>query len=366
MAGKYILKRGGESGQTMNIPYELKKDCVEARKTKSQKQVYDEIFFKQHPYMSFETFRHKIRHWEKQQMADDKTLELGTYEDFIAHDATVQVDHSGNIIQAWIKQGANNNQYEQILEAIKENIKPEKVAVIKDSDKAMLELPFFDMHFGVAKFENYKSTQVETLEIVGGKKWEEINIILGQDLLHTNDTKGHTVKGTFIGKIDFGKAWKDAWRFWAPIIDKSLKSSKKVNIRYSKGNHDECSSWCFMQALKARYPQINIDESFKERKCILWNGCFIGYGHCEYTGNLSDIFQDFVLDFPTEFASAKVREIHTGHLHRESQDKGMMVRRLATGAPTDEWSDDNGFVGSHKRFQVFEWGENRLKGIYYV
>ena len=113
----------------------------------------------------------------------------------------------------------------------------------------------------------------------------------------------------------------------------------------------KCTSWCFVKALQARYPQAVIDDSFKTRRCIVWRGCFIGYGHCDYKGSLADIFQDFVLDFPTEFAQAKVREIHTGHLHSESQDKGMMVRRLASAVPTDAWHDENGYVGAHKRFQ---------------
>ena len=78
------------------------------------------------------------------------------------------------------------------------------------------------------------------------------------------------------------------------------------------------------------------------------------------------LFQNFVLDFPQEFAAAKVREIHSGHLHRESVDEGMMVRRLPSGVPTDEWSSNNGYVGAHKRFQIFEWAENRLKSTHYI
>ena len=86
----------------------------------------------------------------------------------------------------------------------------------------------------------------------------------------------------------------------------------------------------------------------------------------EYTNKAADLFQDFVLDFPKEFADATVREIHTGHLHRESVDNGTMVRRLASGVPTDAWNSKNGFVGANKRFQLFEWEPGALAGIKYV
>lgn len=350
----------------MEIPYELKQRCVEARKTMSAEQVYKEIFNPEHKGMSLETFSRSLRKWRKKTYASAETLDAGTYKGFTAHHATVQVDKQGNITQAWIKQKLDDNEYGQILEAIKKDIKPITIENKVQADDSMLEIPLFDMHFGVALLNDYKSTLNELIALIDSKGWDEINIIIGQDLLHTNDMRGHTAKGTEIGTIDFKRAWSDAAVFWYSVIDKALEKSKTVKLRYSKGNHDECTSWCFVQMLKGRYPQLVVDDSFEPRRCISWKGVFIGYGHCEYTGNLSKIFQNFVLDFPKEFAAATVREIHTGHLHSESQDNGMMVRRLASGVPSDKWSKDNGYVGAHKRFQIFEWQPNRLKAIYYI
>ena len=47
-------------------------------------------------------------------------------------------------------------------------------------------------------------------------------------------------------------------------------------------------------------------------------------------------------------------------------DEGIVVRRLPTAVPTDEWSSNNGYIGAHKRFQVFEWAEDRLWATYYI
>lgn len=357
-----LIERGG----ILKIPYELKKRCVEASNTMSSEQVYKEIFVHEHKGMSCETFCRSLRKWKNKCKASSETLDAGTYKGFTPHSATVQVDKQGNVVQAWVKQQVNDGEFEQILEAIKEDVKPVNIECMCKPEVSMLEIPFFDMHFGVALWKDYENLLSEVLTLIDSKGWEEINIIIGQDLLHTNDLRGHTAKGTEIGSIDFKQAWIDASCFWSMVIERALAKASRVNIRYSKGNHDECTSWCFVQMLKAKYPQVCVDDSFETRRCISWKGVFIGYGHCEYTNNLAKIFQNFVLDFPSEFAAAKVREIHTGHLHSESYDNGMMVRRLASGVPADKWSRDSGYVGANKRFQIFEWMPNRLKAIYYI
>ena len=348
------------------ISYELKAKCVSLLDSMTMREIYENVFHPEHPTMGYETFRHKIRDWKHKAIADEKTLHAGTYPAFTAHAATVQVDGEGRITQAWIKQQKDTLDWLKIRDlicngALVSDVKPSTI-----SGKTMLEIPLFDMHFGVADFEYYKETLSDLLGIVSDKNYDEINILFGQDVLHNNDMRGHTAKGTDIERVDFVKAWTDCWSFFRLLIDECLEHSTHVALRYSKGNHDECSAWCMFKALQAVYPQCACDDTLAPRKCISWKGCFIGFGHCEYTQKSSVLFQNFVLDFPVEFANAKVREIHSGHLHRESVDEGMMVRRLPSGVPTDEWSSNNGYVGAHKRFQIFEWAENRLKGIYYV
>ena len=333
--------------------------------TMTKRQIYDEVFHPEHENMGFKCFRGKINEWKKH-LADEKTLAYGTYPDFTAHAATVQVDREGRVTQAWIKQQKETLDWIKIRDIIVADAPKSDIVPTTISGDTMLEIPLFDLHFGIATLITYQSVLADLIGIVSIKQYEEINIIIGQDLFHNNDMRGHTAKLTPIDKVDFVQSWADAWAFFCTIIDSCLNHSPKVKILYSKGNHDECVSWCFFKALEAIYPQVESDDSLAPRKCIFWRGCFIGYGHCEYTTKSSLIFQNFVLDFPQEFAQAKVREIHSGHLHRESIDVGIMVRRLPSAVPTSEWSSDNGLTGSHKRFQIFEWAENRLKQISYI
>lgn len=348
------------------MDYALKERCVAALATMTTREVYDKVFLPEHDgRMSYESFKRKMRDWKRKAYADKQILASGTFPQFTPHGATVQVDRDGKITQVWVKQHADVDWLE-IRDIIMRDVPKSDIRPSIVSGETMLEIPLFDMHFGIADLEYYKDTLSDLLGIVSAKQYEEINILFGQDVLHNNDLRGHTAKGTPIEKIDFPQAWSDTWVFFRILIDCALEHSPRVVLRYSKGNHDECAAWCLFKALEAVYPQCASDDSLAPRKCIFWRGCFIGFGHCEYTSKSSTLFQNFVLDFPKEFADAKVREIHSGHLHRESIDDGMMVRRLPSGVPTDDWSSNNGYTGAHKRFLIFEWAENRLKATYYV
>lgn len=353
------------------ISLEVKKKCVEMRKQGiSPKRIYDTYFSAEHPSMSYECFRHKIKRWERQIYADSKTLNAGTYEGFIAHGATVQVDRNGDVVQAWIKQTEDERQWERLLETISENTAPiildDRGTDLWEPSKEMLEIPLFDQHFPIS---DHSETLFEILNIVKKQLWDEINVIIGQDMLHNDDMRGRTSSGRPIERVDMVKAWNMAKTFYATLIQACLKHAEKVNIIYSKGNHDESMSWAFVQMLKAMFPQANVDDSLKQRKCISWENCFIGLTHGAYKkSSMTDLCGQFTIQFATEFAAAKVREIHAGHLHRE-EDKdiyGVMCRRLSRNGNEDEWSDDEGLVGANKRFMVFRWKPGRLAGIEYV
>ena len=344
----------------------LKAKCVAAVGTMPTRDIYDKIFVPEYGgKITYESFKRRLREWKHMAFADEGLLAAGTFPQFLPHGATVQVNGSGEITQVWVKEHVDID-WLAIRDTIISGMVPSKIEPTNLRGATMLEIPLFDLHFGVADFDYYSETLGDILGIISEKKYDEINILIGQDILHNNDFRGHTAKGTAIEKIHFQKAWADAWNFFMLIINCALEHSPNVWLRYSKGNHDECAAWCFFKALEAKYPQCFSDDSLAPRKCIFWRGCMIGYGHCEYSKNTGKLFQNFVLDFPKEFADAKVREIHSGHLHRESVDDGLMVRRLPSGVPTDEWSSNNGYTGAHKRFMIFEWAENRLKATYYV
>lgn len=352
------------------ISNETKRRCVElANEGKGYKEIYSE-YIKQHSTMSFRSFCRRMAEWKQKYLGDGKTLDAANLAfRFTPHASTVQVNAKGEVIQAWIKQHTENR-LEELLEALRDNTPVLQVCPTKhEQADGMLEIPLFDMHFGIADIEYYRNTLEDILEIVKGKEWDKIIIPVGQDLFHNDSiSQGITTKGTPIERVNLKKAIYDAKTFYFNIIDAAIESANEVKVIYSPGNHDKTVGWLFAQILLERYGQEIVDDSTVDRKAVWWKGCFIGITHGDKkTDTPQGLRGKFTMEFPALFAAAKVREIHTGHLHREScmDEYGVQVRRMSTGNKDDEWTITEGYK-SQKRFMLFEWMPDKLKAIYYV
>lgn len=355
------------------IPVEVKQTCCQMKNEgKSNKEIYETYFLpKTSSKASFETFRGMLSRWMKKQWADDMTLKCGTYEGFIAHDATVQVSKSGEIIQAWIKQKADDVDPKDFINAIKSVVEPyEFDANVHNNSTRMLEIPLFDMHWGITFFDYYKPVLGELLRLMNSHTWDRIVIPFGQDFFHNDSIiNGQTTKGTVIEKVDMIRAVKEAKTFMYTLIETALHQANEVRVVYSAGNHDRSIAWMFMQVLLERYGAEVVDDSLEYRKVIKYgkNAIMITHGDSKQATakNLAHIFP---ISFPNEFANANIREVHAGHLHHETEADifGVMVRRLASGVAVDAWSNSQDYIGTHRRFMVFEWDQDMLRSIHYV
>lgn len=255
---------------------------------------------------------------------------------------------------------------DSFIEKAKKAINPISIKNKIINGKGLLEIPLFDLHFGVNTYESYLNVRDKILSKIVSKKWDKIFFIIGQDLLHNNGFDGKTSSGTPIEKVNMDKAWEDAFTFYCELIDAAQNNSNVVECSYSIANHDDSMSWAFVKCLEVKFPDVNFDTSKKVRKSFVWNNVFIGYSH-GHKGS-SRLHENFLSDFGKQMAVAEVVEIHTGHIHTETaKDKfGVLVRTLSTKGKTDDWHDENGFVGAHKRFQLFEYSPNSLEAIYYI
>ena len=357
----------------IQIPIEVKKTCCQMKaEGRTNKEIYETYFIPETGSpATYNSFRSMIYRWTKKQWADDTTLKCGTYGGFVAHDATVQVSKSGEIIQAWIKQKAENFNQEDFIAAIRESVEPfdYEPKVNARSDR-MLEIPLFDMHWGVAFMDHYKSVLIELLNLMNSKTWDRIVIPFGQDFFHNDSiVDGKTTKGTPIEKVDMIRAVKESQQFMYTLIETAIHQANEVHVIYSAGNHDRSTAWMFMQVLLERYGPSVVDDTLEYRKVISYgkNSIMITHGDSKQATakNLAHIFP---IAFPEEFANANVREVHAGHLHHEAEADiyGVMVRRLSSGGKVDDWSNKEDFIGTHRRFMVFEWDRNKLASIHYI
>ena len=356
------------------IPLEVKDKCCELKRDGwGNRQIYDEYFklLFERP-QTFKTFQGQLRRWMIQRRPDKTTLEQGTYGGFIAHDATVQVSKNGDIIQAWIKQTADNSlDPEEFIQAVKGVVEPYNY-ISRDIANPFhaLEIPLFDMHWGVAFMDHYEPVLNDILDLIHSHNWNKIVIPFGQDFFHNDSiANGVTTKGTVIEKVDMIRAVKDGQRFMYAIIDAALDCAKEVKVLYTPGNHDRSIAWMFIQVLLERYGSDVVDDSLTYRKVFTYGNSAIMVTHGDSKQatptNLAHIFP---IAFAEEFANAKIREVHAGHLHRELGFDvfGVMIRRLSSGGKVDEWTDHEDFVGTHRRFMLFEWSLDKLKSIHYV
>lgn len=355
------------------IPIEIKKTCVELSKEGTPTvEIYNNYFKRQFDYpQSYKSFTASLAKWKRVPFPEVDTLEAGTYDGFIAHDATVQISKTGEIVQAWIKQKPGEIDTEEFLLALKERVDPYVYTVTSDEHAScMLEIPLFDMHWGVAFMDDYKNVLDEVLAIIHRQNWDKIVIPFGQDFFHNDSiANGVTTKGTVIEKVDMIRAVKEGREFMYAIIDAAISKANKVEVIYSPGNHDRSISWMFVQVLLERYGPSIVDDSLAFRKVVTYgkNAILITHGDSK-RATAKNLTHVFAIAFPEEFANANVREVHSGHLHHESEADiyGVMVRRLSSGVVTDEWSDKEDLIGRHERFMLFEWGLDKLKSIHYI
>lgn len=356
-----------------SIPIRVKRECCRLREAgMSRRDIYNDYFIKAVEYpQTLESFNRSLNKWMKKDFPDDTTLECGTYEGFTAHNATVQVSKTGEIVQAWIKQRADEFNPEDFLVALRDIVEPYdyKPAYHLVSDR-MLEIPLFDMHWGIADFNYYEPVLRDILDLIQSKHWDRIVIPVGQDLFHNDSiVNPTTTKGTVVDKVDMTKAVKDVRLFMTAVIDTAIGHANNVRVMYTPGNHDRSICWMFMQVLLERYGPEIVDDSMQYRKVFTYgkNSVMVTHGDSKQATakNLAHIFPIY---YPEEFAQANIREVHAGHLHHEGEGDiyGIMIRRLSTRAAVDDWSDRQDFIGAHRRFMVFEWDSESLRSIHYI
>lgn len=356
-----------------SIPIKVKKECLRLKSEGVQyREIYDRYFtLNVSEPCSCESFKRLMRYWTHQTFPDDTTLECGTYEGFTAHNATVQVSKTGEIIQAWIKQKPDDFDLEELVKALKESVEPYIYEPKRDETAdRMLEIPLFDMHWGISFLEDYEPVLNEILDLICSRHWDRIVIPFGQDFFHNDSVVNPTTaKGTVVDKVDMTRVVKEGRQFITAIIDAALNNSNEVRVLYSPGNHDRSVTWMFMQVLLERYGADVVDDAMEFRKVFTYgkNSIMVTHGDSKQATakNLAHIFP---ISFPEEFAKATTREVHSGHLHHETEADifGVMVRRLSSGVTVDDWSNRQDYVGTHRRFMIFEWDLNSLRSIYYV
>ena len=168
------------------------------------------------------------------------------------------------------------------------------------------------------------------------------------------------------------QAWEDAFDLFDMVIDKSLDCAEKVNLMYIPGNHDEMTGQTVFKALEKVYrneDRLSIDSRQKTFKASLLGHNFIGAAHGDKSKKAK-----YPMIYATSFSDlwgmdgVKTREAFVGHLHHDlvGDLDGLYIRQAPTRSKTDQYHEDNGFAGAHKRIILVEYDEYEPKTLYYI
>lgn len=242
----------------------------------------------------------------------------------------------------------------------------------------MLEIDIADHHFGKLAWaaetgdQNYDTKIAEKLfkkafyailDRASGITYDEIWMILGNDLLNSDNAQGTTTRGTQVSTDSrYQKTFSVVRNTAIECIEELRKRSKKVKVIMVPGNHDTLSTWHLGDSLECRfydYKDVDIDNEPRYYKYHQFGKVMIMYTHGD-KGRYKEYPMLMAAEQPDMFGETRFREVHTGHQHRKEVDEqyGVRVRRMSALCPPDAWHSENGFVGNLRSAEAFQWNKD--------
>lgn len=248
---------------------------------------------------------------------------------------------------------------------INRGIKQKRLKRTSGTLKRMLDIPLYDLHFGINSYENMMPYLEKIQAIIHSHLPQKIVIEVGGDLLHSDYLKTtKTVNGTQLDHVDMINAWESAAEFIKGIIEPAIENSSITELRAIGGNHDFDMQWAFVEMIKARYPQLDVFNPGSYRQVFTYGKVSIMMAHGDTAkAKLSRLFAN---EYPAEWASSVWRETHWGHFHTETvkDDGGTIQRQFGTPKPADGYEVKNGYTMNQHVLKVLEYDENGLIAEY--
>lgn len=384
------LRLKGQTWEQIGNVFETAADNV--RKYASNKDWFDEIreeekvthrnSFKSEVDINYQTGEHRVYQlveiFDETDKSPDKVMEMLGYKQGVWELTNFNLTKYGKedspmyAAKVMLKPDKIGIDWEELGERLANRVEPKLPSeLIHINNNEYLVIALFDLHFGNNMIDDYDESLGKIFKQLENE-YQKVLILSGGDILHVDNYQSTTASGTQLDTTDMNQAWDDAFDFFDLIIDKSLDHAESVEVMYVPGNHDESAAQTLFKALNKLYrkeDRLVIDDRQEMYKATLLGHNFIGVTH-----GVKRNKKDYPMLFATQFSSlwgtngVNTREVYTGHLHHEHtvDMNGLMIRQMPTRNKDDKWHKDNGFVGSHKRFQIVEYSEYETEMIRYV
>lgn len=263
-----------------------------------------------------------------------------------------------------VKPIKNEFSIDKVIEKLTQEVTPYHTPKNTFKSKNNMVLPLADMHFGITKLHDLEPHIDNMLP----KLQQEHDIFVIEqlgDLFHSSQMwSAQTMKGTLLDEVDMVEAVDDAKTFF-DIIIKNINANKII-IKQMAGNHSGNMEYMFMEYLKAKYPDVEVDNNIKFRDAYLLGNVGIMLAHGDFAR------KGLVSLFPNEFKKiwglSEQAYIHSGHFHTQktTDEGGIVWQQFGTIKPNDKYEISSGWTLSKKTLYLLEYSEDALVAEYYV
>lgn len=260
---------------------------------------------------------------------------------------------------------------------------------LEPSGGNLLEMVLPDVHIGKLGWgreigEDYDShiaqdRQLESLRKLVAKAQgfgvSDAVLVVGNDLLHTDNWIGTTTAGTR-QDIDsrHAKMVEIAEDMLVRSIDELLGFGWRVHVVGVPGNHDYEETIHIARYLDAWYrnvDRVQVDAGPSPRKYHRHGSVLLGYTHGKEE-KPKDLPLIMATERAREWSECQHREWHLGHIHKKreyaslwvDEERGVRVRFLSSVTGLDAWHHRKGYA-HHPASEAFLWHPERgLEAIF--
>ena len=251
-----------------------------------------------------------------------------------------------------------------------------KIKHSKKTDPHLLVLDPADIHFGKLGasrevLENYNIDVAKERVIEGclslmnradAYQIDKILLVLGNDILHTDNAKGTTTSGTLMDQDGlWWQAYRAAKSACVTVID-ALKDFAPVDVYFCPSNHDFVSGFMLLDSISSWYhkdPNVKFNCEMLHRKYYKYGSNLIGLTHGD--GAKENDLPQLMAQESRMWDSTKFRYFYCHHIHSMRKINwlsgkdyiGVSVEYLRSCSGPDRWHFSNGFIGAPKAIEGF-------------
>ena len=265
---------------------------------------------------------------------------------------------------------------EAFSKAIKPMELPEHPHIEGLDNERLMEIPPVELHLGklsneIETGENYdlhiarKRFDKIFQEIYARQQVEKCSkclLVIGSDFFNSESDNA-----TSVNKIPQQNDTR-----WIKMLDEGITMYaesiltlrtlfNKVDVMLCAGNHAQTLETALYMALRQRFYDdtvVTFRQNYRQTQAFTFGRCAIFYNHGDV--NLKRTVGSIPTEFPDVWGKSKYRELHMGHLHKETVDDefGIIVRRVGSPCSADAWHYKNRWIGATKKHEFFVWHAN--------